>query len=226
MRTLAQPFHSSMRLKDHYKALGVQPAADAEEIKKSYRRLVLKYHPDKAPDNPFAESHFITIREAYAVLSDPARRKAYDEERWLSGMSSRARDQVKVTPEWILEESRRLRRHMETVDTYRMNQQALKEYVLLLLSDDHLAILHQERNEKLKSKIAEMLLEATRKLRTEYMQPVMGRLAEVGEGDEAFIALLEQDWQQRQREARWNKALPLIIILAALAVCGLILALA
>lgn len=63
---------------DYYQILGVQKTADPEEIKKAYRKLALKYHPDRNPNNPTAEGKFKQISEAYAVLSDPEKRKQYD----------------------------------------------------------------------------------------------------------------------------------------------------
>jgi curved DNA-binding protein len=63
---------------DYYKILGVEKNADTEEIKKAYRKLALKYHPDRNPNNPVAEEKFKKISEAYAVLSDSGKRKQYD----------------------------------------------------------------------------------------------------------------------------------------------------
>lgn len=65
---------------DYYKALGVDKGASLEEIKKAYRKLALKHHPDRNPsDKKRAEEKFKDISEAYAVLSDPEKRKQYDE---------------------------------------------------------------------------------------------------------------------------------------------------
>ena len=63
---------------DYYKILGVDKKADAEAIKKAYRKLALKYHPDRNPGNKEAEEKFKKISEAYAVLSDPEKRKQYE----------------------------------------------------------------------------------------------------------------------------------------------------
>ncbi|MDH5299728.1 MAG: DnaJ domain-containing protein [Desulfobulbaceae bacterium] len=63
---------------DYYKLLGVDKNASPAEIKKSYRKLALKYHPDRNPDDKKAEEKFKQISEAYAVLSDPEKRKQYD----------------------------------------------------------------------------------------------------------------------------------------------------
>jgi len=61
-----------------YDTLGVSPEASESEIKKVYRKLALKYHPDKNPDDPAAEEKFKEISEAYSILSDPGRRQQYD----------------------------------------------------------------------------------------------------------------------------------------------------
>lgn len=63
---------------DYYQILGVEKGAGPEDIKKAYRKLALKYHPDRNPNNREAEEKFKKISEAYAVLSDSEKRKQYD----------------------------------------------------------------------------------------------------------------------------------------------------
>ncbi len=65
-------------MKDYYKILGVPRNATQEEIKRAFRRLALKYHPDRNPNNREAEEKFKEINEAYACLSDPQKRAQYD----------------------------------------------------------------------------------------------------------------------------------------------------
>ncbi len=68
-----------MTKRDYYEVLGVERGAGEEEIKKSYRRLAIKYHPDKNPGDKAAEEQFKELGEAYEVLSDPQKRAAYDQ---------------------------------------------------------------------------------------------------------------------------------------------------
>lgn len=73
-----------MNYRDYYKILGVEKSASADEIKKTFRKLAIKYHPDKNPNNKSAEEKFKEINEANEVLGDPEKRKKYDElgENW------------------------------------------------------------------------------------------------------------------------------------------------
>lgn len=68
-----------MSKRDYYEILGVSKTADAQELKKSYRRLAMKFHPDRNPDDKEAEAKFKEAKEAYDVLSNPEKKAAYDQ---------------------------------------------------------------------------------------------------------------------------------------------------
>jgi len=68
-------------LENYYKILGVSEDADAKEIKAKYRKLAMKYHPDRNPDDKNAEEMFKTTSKAYEILGDENKRKEYDEKR-------------------------------------------------------------------------------------------------------------------------------------------------
>lgn len=68
-----------MAKEDYYQLLGIAKNASEAEIKKSFRRLAMKYHPDRNADNPEAEEQFKKIKEAHDILSDPKKRAAYDQ---------------------------------------------------------------------------------------------------------------------------------------------------
>ena len=68
-----------MAKEDYYKLLGVEKDASSEEIKSAYRKMALKYHPDRNPDDKVAEERFREMSEAYEVLSDAQKKSAYDQ---------------------------------------------------------------------------------------------------------------------------------------------------
>lgn len=68
-----------MAKRDYYEVLGVSKNASEDEIKKAYRKLAIKYHPDRNPDDPEAEAKFKEAAEAYDVLHDPQKRQQYDQ---------------------------------------------------------------------------------------------------------------------------------------------------
>src|SRR5688572_28769302 len=68
-----------MAKRDYYEVLEVQKNASEADLKKAYRRLAMKYHPDRNPDSKDAEEKFKEAKEAYEVLTDPQKRAAYDQ---------------------------------------------------------------------------------------------------------------------------------------------------
>lgn len=68
-----------MAKRDYYEILGVDKSAGADEMKKAYRKIAIKFHPDKNPDDPKAEDKFKEAAEAYEVLSDPQKKQRYDQ---------------------------------------------------------------------------------------------------------------------------------------------------
>jgi molecular chaperone DnaJ len=212
---------SHPKLKDYYKILGVAPSADALVIKKAYRGLAVKYHPDKNPENAFAEAHFKEVQEAYATLSHNGRRRVYDEERWLSGMGNRMQDKQAITPAWISDECIKLRNHIATIDTYRMNHRSLRDYIFLLLSDSHIAVLQEYDEKHINREIIAAILTSIKRLQVEYVTDVAARLETLADNDSMLIKTIHDAVSERKRQTKANKVLPVIAIIITILLCVL-----
>ena len=206
-------------MKDYYKILGVRPSATSAEIKTAYRALAFKYHPDKNPENSLSEAHFKEIQEAYATRSTPGTRRTYDDERWLSGMGSKTKYQEAVTPTWLVTICKQLSASLATMDTHRMSQKALKEYILLILSASHLGVLQQAADTESNSTIILELINATEKLHVNYLAEIEQRLITIANGDRTLLKAIDEHIEERVREARRDKLLPYIVGLITLALC-------
>jgi DnaJ-class molecular chaperone len=91
-------------MKDYYSILGLQPGCTEDEIRKAYRALALKHHPDTNPGDPGAEERFKEISEAYAVLVDPEKRGQYDQWRSMGRRERPARESFRYSQEEILQD--------------------------------------------------------------------------------------------------------------------------
>src|SRR5260370_38945564 len=91
-----------MEFRDYYKTLGVPRNASEADIKSAYRKLARKHHPDVNPNNKDAEVKFKEINEAYQVISDPEKRKKYDE---LGADSERGASQAEMLRRYARQQS-------------------------------------------------------------------------------------------------------------------------
>src|SRR5256885_475941 len=130
-----------MQVKNYYKILELPHNASPMDIKKAYRQLAMKYHPDKNSGNQLAEAHFREIQEAYQVLSNPERRSAYNQQRWYRQSTRKHSTPEPITPYTILKRCRQLNHHITRIDTFRINKLALYEYIMHLLSETSVKLL-------------------------------------------------------------------------------------
>lgn len=130
----------------YYQILEVSETATSEQIKKSFRRLAIKYHPDKNPNNKDAESKFKLVAEAYEILSDLDTKRSYDFKRGQTAKTnssyskqdnkkSEPNEEIKITPTIILGIFTEIRRKISSLDKDSVNTFALYKSLDELLSD-------------------------------------------------------------------------------------------
>lgn len=184
-----------------------------------YRKLAIQYHPDKNPDNKFAEARFIEVHEAYSILSDNNHRAQYDDERWLAGMNKKSSAYVEVTPFWLEGIARQLVQSLEQMDTHRISHGALAGYIKLIITDAHIGILKEYNETVINENLVKHLLRATHHLEASYLPDIMQRLTEIADNNNALAATITTYHQSREKEEMYRKLYPYIVLAVTLLLC-------
>lgn len=209
-----------MQLKDHYRTLGLTANATADDIKKAFRQLAHQYHPDKSNmDDNSAAILFRDVQEAYQILNNPLQKKAYDEQRYWAGLLAH-KQPTRTTPKWLLQQAKQLQTHLDGADNYTINQLLLKQYLLHLLSDAHLAILASDDNDALGKSVFSALLITTEKLDLLHFNEVANKLKTLT-NDPDLLNKLNVYSATKKREARLRQLVPLLVIIATCLLCVL-----
>ena len=195
----------------------VGPKATGDEIKKSFRKLAHEYHPDKNPDNAFAESKFRAIHEAYTVLNNEERRALYDYDRWLSGRFTR--NAAVVTPEYLLQEIHKLNAHIAVIDVYRMNKELLHQYLLFLLSDEKIAVILLKSKTETIHGLVEGIIKASSALPLYFAKEVLQRLKMITINSSVEELKVNTRLKRLTRQHTWEKLFPWLTLVITLLLC-------
>lgn len=210
-----------MLLKDYYKILEVAPVASQQEIKKSFRRLALKYHPDKNEGNHLAEAQFREVQEAYEVLSDPKQREEYNYKRWFNRSLGKGFAQQALTPRAILEECKQLLRYVDSMSIFQIDYDSLSIYTRNILSDSAIYILLEANDKTSNREIINTIIRATRPLPSKYLTSIAAILTKLAADDQYIITAINNSINERKRRESWDKNKWVVMILLTAFICWL-----
>lgn len=208
-----------MEIKDYYKILEVTPIASHQEIKRSFRQLALKYHPDKNNEDHLSAALFREVQEAWEVLSDPKQREEYNYKRWYNRSIGAAFAEKALTPEAILTESRRLQEYVSTMNIFHLDYDALSFHIRQLLSESNLGLLQQAQNQAANRAINSTLLKAADPLPLRYLQPIALLLSKLAGTDEVMLQGIREAVQQRKRRDLWEKYKWVVVLAITACIC-------
>lgn len=210
-----------MSAKDYYHILGVKPNATNDEIKRSYRRLALKYHPDKNPGDPLSEAAFKEIAEAYEILSDAKKREDYHYKRFYT-YSYKYKDAPLVTPQSILNDALKLQKLVEKVDPFRINRDALLFQLEQILSEENLSLLQKEKQAYISTRIIESLLPACKPLNYAHVEVIADNFLILADGDIYLENKINEFLNDQKRNDKWRRYKIVAAIVAAILLCLII----
>jgi preprotein translocase subunit Sec63 len=205
-----------MASKDYYAILGVQPNASADKIKRAYRMLAMKYHPDKNPGDAVAEAVFREVLEAYEILSDAKKREDYHYKRLYT--YNYTYEEKQVTPVTILHDAEQLAKHVQNNNPFRINKDAVLFQLKQILSTFNIDILLEANEVSINTSIIDGLLTCSKIFNYQQASESTVLLQK--------IALTETDQQkiqsyllQQKRADNWNKYKTVIALAIALLIC-------
>lgn len=134
-----------MPVKDYYLILGLDHGADLLSIKKAYRLLAMEHHPDKTGNNGAQNAHFLSIKEAYEVLSNPALREKYHHDCWLEKAMGQHIRHAHTGADLLLHFIR-TEQYLSETDRFRMDKIYLEQYLLALFNPERMDILFREND--------------------------------------------------------------------------------
>jgi hypothetical protein len=180
---------------DYYKILGVLHNATTDEIKKAYRQLALKYHPDRNPGDKNSEAFFKKVTEAYTILSDPEKRESYNWDHKRSQQpssnqkqeSSEKKQEPQVTPNVILSILHDVRNKVVSTDKKRINQSALYNTLNELLSNNNLNFIISWGDTKINKHIITEVMACCKVLSYPFIEKLSPKLAKLAGSDNQTI---------------------------------------
>jgi curved DNA-binding protein CbpA len=222
---------------NYYKVLYVSPNATAAEIKKAYRQLALKYHPDKNNGDLSAEVKFKEIAEAYETLSDPEKRRNYDfnhnQQNRFTNSSQKKQQQKErpVTPLSFLSFFTDLRKKVEIIDSKNINKRNLFDTINDLLTDENINFLINRNDYKTNKQIIEQVLECCKSLGYYkhpiqafiYIEKICPKLARLAGTDNETIQKIHQFNKKSKLLSYWI-SYKSIIIVSGIIICFITIA--
>lgn len=196
---------------DYYKILGILPNATTEEIKKAYRQLALKYHPDRNPGDNNSEAFFKKVTEAYSILSDPELRENYNYEYKKSQQTSsnnnqqQRRSEQQLTPQVILAVFQEIRIKVNGISNNQINQSSLFNSLNDLLSINNINFLLSSGDTKINKQIINEVITCCKPLAYTYVDKLSPKLAKLAGSDNETIQKILSFNKQQKYLSYWKK---------------------
>ena len=219
----ATTLHPTMPVKDYYKILELTPNAGQEEVKKNFRRLAIRFHPDKTGGNKHKDAWYREIQEAYNILSDPAKRAEYLQERWLlKSQGLPFYETIPLTPDFIEQRFRSKRIEVSHMDHFRMDDHRLQRDLLLMANDEILDALAENPDPLANMSIIDHLFYCMEPLEYQYIGLLKPVLLKIAKPQPDLQKKIHNWYQKRKRQYWWERKQGWIIGAITILLCIII----
>jgi hypothetical protein len=186
-----------------------------EEIRKSYRRLAMKFHPDKNPEDALANQQFLKVKEAYDLLSDTDLRKEYDRRH---GFTYNRHAPPPTVP-MIMAETVALRKYVESLNLHTLDHDALAYHLKKLLTHQRIELLQHHADEKTLVQFRDEMIRASTPLHFRLLEDALDPLGELLAGKTNLLDPLVTYQKERKRAMKMHRVIPWFVILITFLLC-------
>ena len=201
--------------KDYYRILNIKSSASAGEIKSAYRKLAMKYHPDRNAGDALSAAIFSDVAEAYNILSDATLRRQYNEERHLT--AAQEYERPVETMEKLIQRITEINKRVATADPFRFNKDALLYTIKQLFPSDVNLLL--DVNQHLLEQFLEKIIISAERLPSHQTKQLITLLQPYYKKHEWLQQKLTALIYKQQKEERWEKNKIALAVLIAVILC-------
>jgi molecular chaperone DnaJ len=206
--------------KDYYQLLNLASTASVSEIKKAFRKMAMRYHPDKNPGNPKAAEKFSQIQKAYLVLSDSKLRAAYHLQRYPGKQKNIFTIPVADTAA-LLSLAEKLHKQVSQQDPFRTDRDQLYFSITSLLSDEHVKLLAEENHASVMGSLLTYLLPAVAHLSFPLIKDISEKLNPLVQQHPEARQQLQKFMRSAGQLYLWHRYKMIIALLLTLLSCVL-----
>lgn len=211
-----------MPVKDYYQLLEIPRNATEKEIKAAWRKLAMRYHPDKNTGNPLAIQYFREVQEAYEVLSNPVRRNEYHQLRWQQSFTGERQKPYVVTAGMILQEAEKLREQVAAMDVFRMNQDAVVAQLRQLLIADHILLVRETGTSGMSARLLDLILKCLSPLSYPNWKKLLPTLLAIAGTDNELLSIIQTAETGKKKQHWWSRYSFLLVLITVILLCGMI----
>lgn len=209
-----------MQQKDYYQVLRISPTSTADEVKAAFRKLAIKYHPDKNNGDTLSEAIFKDVNEAYSVLSNPQKRAKFDRDRVATpSVTFTTKKTEAVNAKMLMQQAAALNKLLSVANPFTIDKDAVFFKISSILSAYNINLLLVENNAIYNANIIQQLLYCCKPLSLADTNLISVKLLQLARRDAKLVALIARFLEMKKWEDYWQRYKFFVVFILVFLMC-------